>query len=131
MVKIYLAVSSDSGVFKHWGIFLDESQESDKIVLQVRGSDGRFRYEPESGNARRLVGLEELVYLFDVEDSKTGIVRAIARELPVRSEVHGWNCQDWVLDFLEKLEEEGIVSKTDMGYEGRKDYVRGKLEGLV
>ena len=131
MVGVYVAIITDKGVFKHWAIFIDEPHEPGKIMLQVRGSDGRFRYEPEYGDARCLSGRDELVFLSDMESTRTSILKAIARELPVRSDIHGWNCQDWVSDFLDKLEEEDIIKGGESGYRERKSYVQGKVEGLV
>ncbi|KJJ35543.1 hypothetical protein AFLA70_12g006270 [Aspergillus flavus AF70] len=131
MVGVYVTIITDEGVFKHWAIFIDEPHEADKIMLQARGSDGRFRYEPEYGDARCLSGLDELVFLFDVESTGTSTLKAVARDIPVRSDIHGWNCQDWVLDFLDKLEEEDIIDGADNRYRERKLYVRGKVEGLV
>ncbi|GAB1195710.1 hypothetical protein APSETT444_004973 [Aspergillus pseudonomiae] len=120
MVGVHVAIITDEGVFKHWAIFIDEPHASEKIMLQARGSDGRFRYEPEYGDARCLSGLHELVFLFDVKDIETGRLKAIAGGLPVRSDIHGWNCQDWVLDFLDTLEEEDIIDGKDSGYKERK-----------
>ncbi|KAE8352764.1 hypothetical protein BDV28DRAFT_157606 [Aspergillus coremiiformis] len=117
MTKIHIAITTDSGIYKHWGIFLDSA----KTILQVRGSDRRFRYEPEDRDARDLDGLDELIFLCDVDEEKTRRVRRVASMVPVRSEVHGWNCQDWVMEVLDRLEEEGF----------RYFYVRGKMEGLV
>ncbi|KAE8342430.1 hypothetical protein BDV24DRAFT_162320 [Aspergillus arachidicola] len=131
MVGVYVAIITDEGVFKHWAIFIDEPHEPDKIMLQARGSDGRFRYEPENGDARCLSDLDELVFLFNVKSTETSTLKAVASDIPVRSDIHGWNCQDWVLDFLDKLEEENIIDEANDGYRERKLYVRGKVEGLV
>ncbi|KAE8374233.1 hypothetical protein BDV26DRAFT_300360 [Aspergillus bertholletiae] len=131
MVGVHVAIITDEGVFKHWAIFIDVPRESDKIMLQARGSDGRFRYEPEYGDARGLSGLDELVFLFQVESAEATWPKAAANELPVRSDIHGWNCQDWVLDFLDKLEEDDLIDGEDRAYREQKSYVRGKVEGLV
>ncbi|KAE8313801.1 hypothetical protein BDV41DRAFT_576507 [Aspergillus transmontanensis] len=114
MVGVYAAIITDESVFKHWAIFIDEPHEPEKIMLQARGSDGRFRYEPEYGDARCLSGLDELVFLFDVKSTETSTLKAVASDIPVRSDIHGWNCQDWVLDFLDKLEEEDIINGADI-----------------
>lgn len=66
-----------------------------------------------------------------MKSTGTSTLKAVARDIPVRSDIHGWNCQDWVLDFLDKLEEEDIIDGADSRYRERKLYVRGKVEGLV
>ncbi|KAB8076502.1 hypothetical protein BDV29DRAFT_170078 [Aspergillus leporis] len=129
MTQIYLSIVDNGGIYKHWSLFIDGHS---KIILQAKGSDGRFRYEPERIDPRGLSGLIELVPLFEVDEgAKVDIVKALACQVRVRSDVHGWNCQDWVLGCLDKLEEKGVVDGEDMEYKERKKYVMGKVEGLV
>ena len=130
-VSIYVAIHDDGGVYKHWGIFIDEPQEAEKLLLHVKGSDGRFRYEPEMKDARRSRSLVELVYLCDVDVAKTSSIKTVASKVPVHNEIRGWNCQDYVLDLLDALEDGAIVNNQDAGYKKQKNLVRGKQEGLA
>lgn len=130
-VSIYVAIYNDGGVYKHWGLFIDEPQEADKMLLHVKGSDGRFRYEPEARDARRSASLVELVYLCGVNVTKISAIKSAASKVIVHNEVRGWNCQDYVLDLLDALEKEAIVSNQDAGYRNQKILVRGKQEGLA
>lgn len=99
-------------------------------MLQAKGSDGWFRYEPENRDARRSRSLVELVYICDVDVAKVSMIKGVASKVPVKNVISGWNCQDYVLDLLDTLEEDEIVNK-NTGYQKQKTKVRAKQEGLV
>jgi hypothetical protein len=130
-VSIYAAISISDGVYKHWGVFIDAPKEEDKILLQVTGSDGRFRYELETRDVRKSEKLVELFPLYDVDLAKINSIKSIASQVTVHNEIRGWNCQDYVLDLLEALEKEAIVNNTDASYKKQKSLLHGKQEGLA
>ncbi|GIK00058.1 hypothetical protein Aspvir_004073 [Aspergillus viridinutans] len=129
-VGIYVAIFKGGGIYKHWALFIDEPQ-ADETLLQVKGSDGRFRYEAEKRDARNSQSLVELVYLCDVDVAKANRIRDVARKIPVHNEISGWNCQDYVLDLLNALENDGVLNSDDADYTEQKSYVEGKQEGLA
>ncbi|CAI7579129.1 unnamed protein product [Penicillium glandicola] len=130
-VSIYVAISISEGVYKHWGVFIDAPREEDKVLLQVTGSDGRFRYELETTNVRQSEKLVELLTLFDVDMAEINSIKTVASQVTVHNEIRGWNCQDYVLDLLEVLEKEAIVNSKDAGYKKQKSLLHGKQEGLA
>ncbi|KAJ5188832.1 hypothetical protein N7491_005153 [Penicillium cf. griseofulvum] len=130
-VSIYVAISISDGVYKHWGVFIDAPKEEDKVLLQVTGSDGRFRYELEATDVRKSERLVELLPLYDVDLAKINSIKTIASQVTVRNEIRGWNCQDYVLDLMEALEKAAIVNNTDTSYKKQKNLLHGKQEGLA
>ncbi|OQE47429.1 hypothetical protein PENCOP_c001G07666 [Penicillium coprophilum] len=130
-VPIYAAISTSDGVYKHWGIFIDAPQEEDKVLLQVTGSDGRFRYELEIRDVRQSKKLLELLPLYDMDVAKIDSIKSVASQVTVHNEIRGWNCQDYVLDLLEALEKEGIGNSKDASYKKQKNLLHGKQEGLA
>ncbi|KAF4220309.1 hypothetical protein CNMCM8980_007814 [Aspergillus fumigatiaffinis] len=129
-IKVYVAISDDGGVYKHWALFIDQA-EAEATLLNVRGSDGRFRYETEKRDVRYDESLVELVYLCDVDVAKANTIRNIARTIPVHNEISGWNCQDYVLDLLDELEERKVIDGEDELYRMQRTYVAVKQEGLA
>lgn len=125
-----VAIHHDGEFYKHWGILIENPEGPESILLQVMGSDGRLRYEPETKDIRTSSALVELVYLCDVDKTKIGSIETVARKVTVQSEIKGWNCQDYVLDLLDALENEAIVDKEDVGYQNQKNLVRGRQDGL-
>lgn len=103
-----------------------------KRVFNAMGSDGRRRYESYSSLPQVPdPDLVELFHIFDIEESQAGEIERCAEAIPVRNEVKGWNCQDYVMDLLGELEREGLVDSEDGGYMQRKKALEGKIEGLM
>ncbi|KAJ5773546.1 hypothetical protein N7457_008442 [Penicillium paradoxum] len=130
-VSLYVALSAGEGVYKHWGVFIDASQEEDKTLLQAAGSDGRFRFESETKDSRHSEGLVELVLLCDVNVANITSIKTIASQVTIHNEIRGWNCQDYVLDLLDALEKHAVVNGEDAAYQRQKKLVSSKQEGLA
>ncbi|KAJ6086130.1 hypothetical protein N7486_010411 [Penicillium sp. IBT 16267x] len=130
-IPLYVAITQGDGAFKQWGLFIDEENQQNKTVLQVKGSDGRFRYEPETKDARNSPDLIDLIYMCNVDVTKANDIKKIASGLAVLNDISGWNCQDYVLDLMEALEEKGVLDGRDGAYRRHIDFVRGIQEGLA
>ncbi|PGH04720.1 hypothetical protein AJ79_06999 [Helicocarpus griseus UAMH5409] len=136
---IYTAILNDGTIYKHWTLFIDAPPPHQKLSLNALGSsEGVFRYEcteitGANNNPRDNPGLEQLYHLCDIDTADAGKVRDVAGQLKIRNEVKGWNCQDFVLDLLEALEEKGIVDteRGDGRYGERKERLRGMQDGLA
>lgn len=129
--SINVAIYDETGIFKHWSLLLDSSNNADKTEIQVMGSDGRFWFEEKRSNARIADNLLDVFFLCDIDTSKLSSIKEIAKNLPVRNEISGWNCQDFVLDVLEALEEEGIIEGGNKDYAKRKEELKKRQDGLV
>lgn len=127
-IQVYVAISNDGGVYNHWALFIDQPEA--ETLLNVRGSDGHFRYETEKRDVRHDESLVELVYLCVVNDARAKTIRNIARAIPVHNEISGWNCQDYVLDLLDELEERKVIDGEDEVYRLQRTYLAGRQEGL-
>lgn len=130
-VGVHVAFHHDEGVYKHWGLFMDGPTNSDQIVLQIMGSSTNYRFDPITSDPRESDTLEELIHLCDVPVSKMDAIKDAARNAPIHNEYPGYNCQDYVLDLLDDLEDKGIIDKRDKKYQQKKEIVKSKQEGLI
>lgn len=128
---LYVTIHTGGGVYKQWRLYLDGPSPTQKIIYQVRGSTHRYRFETRTEDYRKSEDLLESIFLCDVELEKFGLVDKFARSVVVRNRGAGWNCQDFVLELLERLEEEGVLDGSEEGYRNAVGVVRGKVEGLV
>ena len=110
---------------------MDGPTNTDKIVLQIMGSSTNYRFDPITSDPRESDTLEELIHLCDVPVSKINAIKDTARNAPIHNEYPGYNCQDYVLDLLDDLEEKGIIDKKDKKYQQKKEIVKSKQEGLI
>ncbi|OJD16821.1 hypothetical protein AJ78_03064 [Emergomyces pasteurianus Ep9510] len=127
-----VAIYNDTGVYKHWLLFIDGPTEAEKFILQAMGSSGQYRFEMENLDAHKLLNLSEMVHLCDVDTSEiSAITDAAKTAIVIRNEYPGYNCQDYVLDLLDGLEEKNIIDAKDENYRKSKEIVKGKQEGLT
>ncbi|GBF60941.1 hypothetical protein TMEN_3403, partial [Trichophyton mentagrophytes] len=63
--------------------------------------------------------------------SKIGTIKDAAKNIIIHNEYSGYNCQDYVLELLDNLEEKNIIDKNEVNYRYNKEAVRGKQEGLA
>lgn len=121
MPKLYIAMYKPAfGNYEHWALYLDD--DGDSTVFEVTGEHGSFTRnslstDPESSRRHKrniLVGTlnkQDVPDLFKTMDS-----------VEIDNETTDWNCQDYVLEALQKLAEECIIDEDD------EDYKRGTEE---
>jgi len=131
-MNLSIAIINDPGsVFKHWALAISNPDDPGYVLLQAKGSDRRFRYEPETARDLKAIDLVELVKLCSVDSGKANEIKDVASRVTIRNDTSGWNCQDYVLDLLVALENEGVIDGKGERYNERNAYVRGKVEGLA
>lgn len=128
---LYVAIYNDGGVFKHWSLFVDGPSAEEKVIFHIMGSSQRYRHESRQSNARQSASLLEMVPLCRIETSKLSDIEAAAQNTVIHNEAPGYNCQDYVLELLDTMEEEGIIDGSDKKYRKNKNAVRGKQEGFT
>lgn len=103
---------------EHWALYLNDPSNPIKTIFEVKGSTGRYRYEPEikPQNVRLSRDLVGLVPICTVEPSKASKIKEIAGTVRVRNEVEGWNSLCFVGELFNALEREGVVDGEDEDY---------------
>ncbi|KAK2813227.1 hypothetical protein FQN50_000905 [Emmonsiellopsis sp. PD_5] len=128
---LHVAIHNDGGVYKHWSLFIDGLTDAEKTILHIMGSSTRYRFEMRNSNAHKSVTLSEMVHLCDVDTSMISAVKDAAKSAVIHNEYAGYNCQDYVLELLDDLEEKKIIDGNDANYKKNKEVVKGKQEGLA
>jgi hypothetical protein len=85
----------------------------------------------ETSNPRESTRLAEMVYLCDVDASDIPAIKDAAENAVIHNESPGYNCQDYVLELLDALEEHGIIDNSDANYITNRETLEGKQEGLA
>ncbi|KAB8212860.1 hypothetical protein BDV33DRAFT_186010 [Aspergillus novoparasiticus] len=127
---LHVAIYDDGGVYKHWSLFLDGPTDLEKIILHIMGSSTRYRFEMRNSNARNSSSLLELVYLCHVDNSKINDIKDAAQKMTIHNEAPGYNCQDYILELLDELEEKNIVDRRNQSYKSNRKKVEDKQEGV-
>lgn len=124
MVAIY-----DNPGIKHWSLFIDVEDKPEKTVIQILGARRHyFRDVKTPSDARILDSLIELRALCEFDATKIDEVKTIAWDTPIRNDESDYSCQDFVLDVLEKLEEQNIIDGASDEYQRNKAAIVAKRE---
>ncbi|KAI1856408.1 hypothetical protein JX265_011655 [Neoarthrinium moseri] len=107
---VYIAIYqiSDKRDPNHWALFLHNSQSGD-VILQVSDDKGGVGYYVETPiynkqpqrSGRHETSIEVGTINSDDHDSAIAALQAT----PVDNDSTTWNCQSWVMEALEALEE--------------------------
>ncbi|KAF2755529.1 hypothetical protein EJ05DRAFT_104917 [Pseudovirgaria hyperparasitica] len=99
----------------HWAFFLQTGTErGDGSVLQLHGMPGAFYYEGEEKVVPHAPGsIKAEVEIGAVPVARYERFKELLKAVPIsKDESSGWNCQDWSLQALASLREEGFVDDT-------------------
>jgi hypothetical protein len=119
--RLFVAVYGDGQQDdQHWALYIEnvtlvQAMSLRRWSVNVRNSDPR-----DSGSYR------DMIYLTDVRTRDVQDIEEIAHGLRL-NRFSGWNCQDFVMDLLEALEDEDIIDPNDNEYQQQKDRLRRLL----
>src|SRR5690349_10674970 len=108
-IPLMVAIYDNPGI-KHWSLFLKAESNADKTIIHLLGGPRQryFRDVRAPSDACISNSLIELCFLCDIDASQIDAVKELAWVIPLRNEqCNDYNCQDFILDLLDRLEEEG------------------------
>lgn len=127
--KISVGIYKGGGVYKHWRLFVEGSEEDDHLILHIIGSSQRFRFEMRAPDANDSSTLLEMVPLCEIPADKVERLVKVAQNQEIHNDIPAFNCQDWILDLLETLERKTIIDGKDEDYKENRQRLKGKAEG--
>ena len=123
-IDLYIAMYPEGLMYKHWALFVDN--RPDYTMFHVDGSEGQYRFDERKKDPRTSSRNPELIQVTTILQEDIPMLRQYARNQPL-NRGHGWNCQDYVVELIEKAHEEQIITVT----ENKMVEIRGKIEGLA
>lgn len=98
----------------HWAFFIQKrvvGSEVLGIAHQLHGMPGNFHYDgPENIDLTQSRPILEKLEIGEVDESKMDRVHEILKDIPIdQVESSRWHCQNWSLEGLERLIDEGII----------------------
>ncbi|PWY94573.1 hypothetical protein BO94DRAFT_609984 [Aspergillus sclerotioniger CBS 115572] len=130
LADIYVVIYQNNGLYNHWSLFIDGPTEEEKLLLHIEGRPQHFRFESKYSNAHKSAKVLEMIKMCRVAVSKTAEIEKIAEEQEVKNQYAGYNCQDYNIELLDRLEECGLIDRTDPDYKEKKELVKSKQKGL-
>lgn len=126
-----VAIHDNPGI-KHWGLFIEAKEESEKTVISLLGARQRYFciIGTPAGDVPVSTSPVEMCPVCNIETSRIETVKNIVWDTPVPNELSDYSCQDFVIELLDRLEGEGIVDGTDGHYTGKYEYNQGETRGM-
>ena len=113
MPKLFVAMYRPvTGNYEHWALYLDTKDK----IYEVTGTSPHFRRnvipgKPTSTNRHKRSIFVHPIKLFD----STAFEKAVAA-VRLENSISHWNCQDYVIEVLDKLEDECMIDGDDKAY---------------
>ena len=121
--KLYVAFFRPQyGNYQHWGLFLDDDEE--QLMFEVLGEHPNFERNVEKQPPEQLEGFLRRVYVAVISKTDIETVKQVAQTVPVDNETVEWDCQEYVLDMLDRLEDECVLDRDDEDYQDARETLR-------
>ena len=104
---------AESDVYRHWAIHIEGPGKKHKIY-EVDGESPNFEFNVRTSNPQRSRRVKQVIKVTDSLDDFDKAIEVL-KDIEIHNDIAHWNCQDWVLEALEKLKDEGIIPED--GYE--------------
>ena len=115
---------TDGPNYKHWALFINDSDNP--TILHIQGSAGNWRYEEK--NHHDPEGSDKfyrMIKVGTIRKSQIDELIAAAESLPLQQMKSNWNCQNWVLDLISKIDRD-LIDISDAAW----DSLCQKMDGL-
>ncbi|MCJ1339755.1 hypothetical protein MMC09_005046 [Bachmanniomyces sp. S44760] len=121
MPKLYVAMYRPvTGNFEHWALYLDEEH----MIYEVTGETPDFKRNIVSGSPISDSLHARSIYVYDINTIDLPTFRSSVTVVELDNSVAHWNCQDYVMEILEKLEEECVIDGEDSAYMVVKEKIK-------
>lgn len=111
MPRLYVAMYKPiTGNYEHWALYLEDNDNQHPTLT----ANVTIAKPTSTERHKRSIFISD-INTIDLEE----LGEAVGAVVPDNSVVH-WNCQDYVMEVLEKFEEECIVDADEEAYIGAK-----------
>ncbi|KAB8256781.1 hypothetical protein BDV32DRAFT_90495 [Aspergillus pseudonomiae] len=117
------------GNYQHWALYFDG--EKNGVIFEVIGQHPNFR--PNVVYARPDSSKSYLgnLYIGTLSPGDLKHVEKAAEETPVDNETLEWDCQEYVLGILDKLEDEFVLDSEDEDYQAAREELSNKRGAMI
>lgn len=115
-----LSTGLDTAITNIGLLYIDNDKES--IIFEVIGQHPNFQRNVVYARPDASRSYVSNVYVATLRDDDIADVKEAAKQVRVDNDTVDWDCQDYVLELLDKLEDEFILEEDDEDYrEARKE----------
>ncbi|EEH11061.1 hypothetical protein HCBG_00516 [Histoplasma capsulatum G186AR] len=113
MAELFIAISQPRnqtlGTY-HWALYLQISS-TEHAVFQIVGDPCNFKYDESSAAPQNSIHHIENIRVAEIDH--VDHFRQVVKDQKIENEMYNWGCQQWVLDVLEALVEDDLLTDYD------------------
>lgn len=117
------------GNFLHWALHIEKGQEHH--IFQVDGEHPQFKRNTLMENPKESSTFLRQFFIAVLGENDVERVKSAAQSVLVDNETVEWDCQDYVLEILDKLQEDSILDKDDEDYMDVREILMEERGGIV
>lgn len=123
MPNLYVAMyHSAKGIYEHWALFLENDKDT---IYEVIGEIPTFKPNVLFRNPAHTKKHKRNVLLYNIKPNDMPDFENVlaAMKMDKQESNPEWNCQNYIVEVLEALEEKGVINKDDEAYVEAKKQV--------
>ncbi|KAL4778235.1 hypothetical protein BJX76DRAFT_352770 [Aspergillus varians] len=117
------------GNYQHWALQLESNK--DGIIFKVVGQHPKFERNILEVRPERSGSFVRKLYVSMLSNSNIKRVKSAARQVPVDNETSKWDCQDYVLEILDRLQDDYILDENNKDYQEARKELRTKRGAII
>ncbi|OQE20147.1 hypothetical protein PENFLA_c017G09337 [Penicillium flavigenum] len=102
------------GNFLHWALHIEKGEEHH--IIEVDGEHPQFKRNTFMENPKKSSTFLRQFFIAVLGEDDIERVKSAAQSVPVDNETVEWDCQDYVLEILDELQEDFVLDKDDEDY---------------
>lgn len=112
------------GNYHHWALYVDD--EDVQMIFEVIGQHPDFKRNVVNAKAEKSKSFLGKEYVGIISKADIERIKNVASTIPVDNETVEWDCQDYVLEILDKLEDEFVLEEDDEDYREARSILKEK-----
>lgn len=117
------------GNYQHWALYIENGKQH--LIFEVVGQHPTFKRNIVIADPKRSKSFLQQLFVAVIHDSDIETVEIAAQSVPVDNETVEWDCQDYVLEVLDKLVEEFVLDANDEEYIDAREILKERRGAIV
>lgn len=117
------------GNYQHWALYIENDEEN--LILEVTGQHPAFKRNVVMADPKRSRSFQDLLFVAVIQVNDIERVKKAAQSVPVDNETIEWDCQDYVLEILDKLEDEFVLEENDEDYINAREILAERRGAII
>lgn len=116
------------GNYQHWALYLEGTEHT---IFEVTGSHPNFEKKEVKANPSNSGSYLSKLYVGTISETDIVTVRQCVAAVEVDNATTEWDCQEYVIDILDKLEAELVLDEDDEEYKNAREDLKEKRGAVI